>query len=389
MENRSEYWNPHTLLYRFLAEARRLWELEATVPCITTIQAGVVFSVVHNLCGLDEIGQAYRINSIALAHQLRLFEPIYDTNDRTRSGKIYTAWMLFCWEALVAFSFMQPPLLEDPLPMLPPSPVKDPGWYGEVWLKYPSSPTLLPLHFAHVFESRARFRIIMNRFCTAAYTDPGGVGVPLEEAYALHTELAKWYQDLPEPLHPRNIVLPAHLQLHMYYHHLHLTIFEPLLNTHTTIEPSPQKIVAESYRRLQTLFRLYYLRHGYEAMDLFIVIPLMFTGVKCLDAIDDNAPPAELETLRATLVLVASGLYTQRKNHYLAEALYRVVRARMRPQEAELLKMAADLDDEKGVQQQQLKHKVRSHWPVSVIKRKEDLDSQILANLVKSLHVHA
>ncbi|GAM83838.1 hypothetical protein ANO11243_018280 [Dothideomycetidae sp. 11243] len=273
MDNRAEYWNPHTLLYRFFAEARRLWELEATEPCITTVQAGVVFNVVYNLCGLDEIGQVYRINSIALAYQLRLFEPIFDANDRTRRGKIYTAWMLFSWEA-------------------------------------------------------------------------------------------------------------------MYYHHLLLTIFEPLLDSPTSNEPSPQKITAESDRRLQTLFRLYYLRHGYEAMDFFIVIPLMFTSVKCLDAIDRTPPPPELETLRATLVLVASGLYTQRKNHYLAEVLYRVVRARMRPQEAELLKMAAGLDEE-GEQQLLLRQKVRSHWPVSVIRKKEDLDSQILANLVKSLRVHA
>src|ERR1700760_3508757 len=105
----------------------------------------------------------------------------------------------------------------------------------------------------------------------------------------------------------------------MYYHHLILTIFEPLLDTKTNQEPSPQQIVADSKRCLQTLIRLYYLRHGYEAMDLFIVIPLMLAASDCLDAINERTPAYKLESLRSTLLLVGKGLYHQRKNHYLAE----------------------------------------------------------------------
>lgn len=83
-----------------MAEAKRLWELEYKVPRLTTIQAGIIFNVFHNLCGLDEIGQAYRINAYALAHDMRLFDgPIQDANARVRRGKIYTAWALYSWEA--------------------------------------------------------------------------------------------------------------------------------------------------------------------------------------------------------------------------------------------------------------------------------------------------
>lgn len=108
----------------------------------------------------------------------------------------------------------------------------------------------------------------------------------------------------------------------MYYHHLILAIFKPLLDVKTNQVPSPQGVVDKSNRYLQTLIRLYYLHHGYKAMDLFIVIPLMLSAYDCIDAIDEQTPATELESLQSTLILVAKGLYNQRRNHYLAEALF-------------------------------------------------------------------
>lgn len=97
--NRAEYWNPETLHYRFLAEAKRLWELEANEPRVTTIQAGVIFSVIHNVCGLDEVGKAYRIQAVALSHKLSLFDRTMGGPDgRIRHGRAYAAWALYIWE---------------------------------------------------------------------------------------------------------------------------------------------------------------------------------------------------------------------------------------------------------------------------------------------------
>lgn len=120
-ENRAEYWNPHTLTYRFLAEAKRLWELEAPVPRITTMQAGIVFSVIYNLCGLDEIGQPYRIHAVALARELRLFDgTAKGQSGRMRNGRAFAAWTLFNWETYVRLSSaLGLPLI---ISGLPPSP---------------------------------------------------------------------------------------------------------------------------------------------------------------------------------------------------------------------------------------------------------------------------
>lgn len=87
-------------MYRFLAEAKRLWELEARTPRITTIQAGILLNVVYNLCGLDGIGQAYRLQAIVLANELHLFDKtIKEDRPPMRLALAFTAWSLFNWES--------------------------------------------------------------------------------------------------------------------------------------------------------------------------------------------------------------------------------------------------------------------------------------------------
>ncbi|KAF4873399.1 Nitrogen assimilation transcription factor nirA [Colletotrichum siamense] len=268
--NRVEYWNPNTLGYRFLAEAKRLWELQASEPRVTTIQAGILFSVFHNLCGLDEIGQPYRIHGVNLARKLRLFsKSSCGNNDSKRKGWAYTAWALYNWETI-------------------------------------------------------------------------------------------------------------------YYYHLLLMIYEPLLAARKGRDAALQKVVADAKKYLQTLIRLYYLRHGYEAMDLFLVIPLMLTGYDCINAILEEKSEHQIEILRSTLILVAKGLQNQRRNHYLAEALFRVIRGRMRPQEVALLRSSMTFDDDQEMEKHDMVQAVRSHWPVSIVKKQEEVDDHILTHLVES-----
>ena len=210
--NRAEYWNPHTLLYRFTAEAKRLWELEASKPRITTIHAGILLHIIYNFCGLDEIGQAYRIQATALAYRLRLYSAETEqTNDRIERGWAFTAWALYAWDSLVGFSFCSVPLLETPPSPLLPDPMKNSQWYGEVMLQYPLVNHLLPTNFGHVFKARCEFRVIMNTYCRMAYST--GPPMSLSGAQKLHSSLRAWYDELPACLSPKAIVLPHHLQL--------------------------------------------------------------------------------------------------------------------------------------------------------------------------------
>lgn len=102
--DRAEYWNPKTLGYSFAAEAKRLWELESAYSRLTTIQAGIIFNVFYNLCGLDEVGKSYRTQAVDMAEEIRLFDSPLDeqTEDprtiRLQKGRVFLAWSLFNWE---------------------------------------------------------------------------------------------------------------------------------------------------------------------------------------------------------------------------------------------------------------------------------------------------
>lgn len=382
MSNRVEYWNPNNLLYRFTAEAKRLWELEAKVPRITTIQAGIIFTVFHNLCGVDEIGKPYRLQAVFLAHQLRIFDTaVADRCKRLQRGREYTAWALYNWETLSAFSFMIAPVIKKPPVWALPDPLKDPSWYGETWVRYPLNHGLLPLNMGQVLRERCQFRIIMNEYCNAAYS---GYKIDLDLAYHFHGRLQSWYHELPESLIPKRIVLPGHLQLHISYHHLILTIFEPLLDEANTRGYPPPHIVSSAKKNIQTLVRLYFLRHGFEAMDLFMVIPLVMIGFESANLINHETPADEIESLRAILILVAQGLYHQRRNHYLAQVLFRVIRGKMRKQEIRLLESSMALGLGDVDRDSELAVAVRSEWPVTTVKKQEEIESRVLSNLVKS-----
>lgn len=88
--------------------------------------------------------------------------------------------------------------------------------------------------------------------------------------------------------------------------------------------------------------------------------------------------------IRSTLILVVMGLFTQRKNHYLANALFHVIRGRMRPVEVALFRSIGNVDAEQIDGRSHMAQAVRSHWPVSVVKKKEDVEKHVLKNLVES-----
>lgn len=179
-----------------------------------------------------------------------------------------------------------------------------------------------------------------------------------------------------------NVGTSTYPLLSAYYHHLIITLFRPLLdgdNFHRGL--SPRRIVDDASKNLQTIVRLYYLRHGFDAMDFFLMHPLALAAYDCIDLIDEHTPPSQLETLRSTLILVAKGIHSQRKNHHLADALFRVVRGRMRPAEASLFKGVIDVDEvDTSPEMEQM---VKSHWPITVVKGKEDAEAFELEKLVK------
>ncbi|KAI8663033.1 hypothetical protein LRP88_07241 [Fusarium phalaenopsidis] len=380
--DRAEYWNPQTLLYRFLAEAKRLWELEADTPRVTTAQAGVILNTLHNICGLDKFGRAYTTHALSLAHTLRLFDDTEEVQDqRTRDGRRFTAWVLYNYETLTAYHFMHPPTLKHPPRVALPDPLRDPRWYGEVWLKYPLETTLFPAHFGQFFKARCRFLQIMNKVCEVYFAD--GAHVTLDQANAFYTQFRNWQYSLPDCLKPRFIVYPGHFNLHLYHQNLIMTLYERFVPQPVSQSPSPQEIVSLATKHLLTLIRIYYLRHGFNETDVFICQPLALVAFMCLDTIDKQTNDFDLEATRSTLFLAAKGLRDQARSHYVAESLFQVVKGRMRPEELNLMRGIASIEDVHDTGTRGPMQAVHSVWPVDIMSKSDDIEANSLSNLVE------
>ena len=90
---------PDSLGYRFLAEARRLLDLDFAAPTVTTVQASAIVNLTLNVNGIDEIGWWYLRMSLDMAKTLDLFSIPEDSDSEWRMVAIVTAWGLFNWQA--------------------------------------------------------------------------------------------------------------------------------------------------------------------------------------------------------------------------------------------------------------------------------------------------
>lgn len=91
-----QYWNPQSLSYQFLAEARRLWEIETAKPTLTTLQAAIVLYFLYSYFAQDQIGKPFLVKAMAIAEDMQLFRAgVHHESRDIRIAREYTAWCLF------------------------------------------------------------------------------------------------------------------------------------------------------------------------------------------------------------------------------------------------------------------------------------------------------
>lgn len=116
------------------------------------------------------------------------------------------------------YYFLKAPLLahapECPLP----DAQTDAKFYGEIWLRYPHTDGLTPLHFPDLFRTWASLRVLVNQISVEIFhvlPAPDEPPRSLSRAKFLYFQRAldAWYQNLPESLKPNTIVLPCHIRI--------------------------------------------------------------------------------------------------------------------------------------------------------------------------------
>ncbi|KXJ88330.1 putative zinc finger protein [Microdochium bolleyi] len=395
--NRAEFWNPSTYGYRFLAEARRLWEIAQTGNDLTTIQAGMVFHIIYNLNGADRLGYVYTIRACQMAHEIGLFKRsglFY--KQRLRNARDFTAWNLFLFQSLCSFTFYRAPILKETPDVPLPSPLEDPKWYGELLLRYPLSQTPYNANFAQYFNARIEYEKIMNDLGVRLFTSkPGTRPLSATETAEFYLRFRGWYHQLPGSLSPRNIVLSCALKLHMRYHHELLGILTSMLTAETPGSPaavfaeqagqSPHQLFLHSKICLETLLRVYYLRHGFEYLDAYLIAFLstgVFMSIRDMELSSSSSSDKLLE-MRSTVILLSKGVYDQGSSLFLGKLLFRLIRSRIRAEDLDALQRFAKFDDAELARQEEHLEQATSQWPVDIVSKTDNPDVQRLSLLLQ------
>lgn len=262
---------------------------------------------------------------------------------------------------------MKPPLLKAPPKVPLPDPLEQPQWYGELWVRYPLSQSRSPTYHGLLFKAKADFWKIMNDYSLLTLSQhryPTKLSV--HQIFAFYDRLRAWLDALPEPLTARRIVLPHQLKLHMHYNHILIDLFTPVLSytgsDGVQFAETPHDICSRAAAHLETLVRLYYLRHGFDAFDCFLLHFLGFLNHMTMRAIEASTDAETLESHRSTLMLLMKGIHGQSRCHFVGKAILRLQASLMRPEDVELLKHFVEIEENQVIYGP-LEHVIHTDWP--------------------------
>ncbi|EOA89630.1 uncharacterized protein SETTUDRAFT_103856 [Exserohilum turcica Et28A] len=381
IENRFRYWEPDGLGYRFLAEAKRIWEMQTINRKnrnLASVQAALVINIIYNIYGLDKLGTPFGLQGLAIALDLRLFDGNADVkSERVRNARNFTAWCLF---NIDRYEFLRPPFLTKPPSYELPDPSTNAVWYSEIWTRYPLSPTLSPTYYGHIFKATSEFRVILSELCHASFSTASKL--PTDKAMLFVSRLLTWYKNLPTVLLPKYIVLPAHFLIHLDYQITLMIVCQPYSNDKWENGLVPKDIIANAERDINVLIRLYYFRHGFEDAHLYLTSPLSKLGFMSLNSIHERMTHQELDYARSSLLLALKGLREQGRNYYIVRTIYHIIKNQLRPEESRLLQGLEDRETEYD-KDPGLVGEIQSAWTPTVFDISEDPSATELSKLAK------
>ncbi|EGS18031.1 uncharacterized protein CTHT_0060450 [Thermochaetoides thermophila DSM 1495] len=387
----AEHWNPKSFCYQFLAEARRLFDIDAEeerpvrLPDeqdadwhrrlveweqrrLCTIQAAILINLIQNINGADKIGWRVTVRALELAREIKLFdEPPEYYGPEMVIVRTYTAWACYCWQSLSTFFYLRPPLIKDPPKALLPDPIENPQWYGELWIAYPGSTHRFPTYHGLSFKAKCEFWRIITEIGSIMFAgDRSPIVMPLKQTLHYVNRLRDWLHGLPEPLSPSKIVFPQHLKLHLGYYYMLIEVISPIIGCTEVdgvpLNPTPYDLYLEAVNCHETLIRIHYLRHGFEGFDTFMLHFLGFNNHLAIRAVETSQGSSYLEPRRSSVILFAKGIHEFSQALFIAKAILKLQVGRMQASEAELLRRELEIEPEE-VAYGPMEQTVQSDWP--------------------------
>ncbi|KAJ6200931.1 hypothetical protein J3E72DRAFT_183420, partial [Bipolaris maydis] len=275
--------HPESLTYKFLAEARRLWDLELTgKPQIITIQAALALSMTYAFNSLDELSTFFLKQAITMGDHMHLFDASNPEEDpKMAEARLFTAWKVFSWQTMFDYSYFRELHIKDPLQTS----------YGEIWVQYPHDQNLTPLNLRYYMRAEARLSTVINELGCLCF-GRSRRSLNTSEILAFERKLDAWEEAQPDILQPERLVMPLHFSL--YFVH-----YDPWLI------PAITRLGNDANRLLE----------GGPGED-----------------------PANLDGYRPTIILCAKALESQAQNIHIATSLGIQLYSVIKPQTLQLIR---------------------------------------------------
>jgi hypothetical protein len=182
----------------------------------------------------------------------------------------------------------------------------------------------------------------------------------------------------------------------MEYYNTLINIYQPIVNeafeqskrltapkSIETLEDHPKHIVAHAKMCFETIARLYYLRHGFEGFDSYMMFFLIHLANISMEALRANPRPSVIEAIRATALLSLKGINDQASSYCAAEAAFLVMEKLLDP--ADIIRLRAYLSPNEAVKDPTaIQDLVNSKWPIPIIYADSDPKLSFLETLVKN-----
>ncbi|KAJ6213211.1 hypothetical protein PSV09DRAFT_2369802 [Bipolaris maydis] len=317
-----------SLTYKFLAEARRIWDVELTgKPQITTIQAALVLSMTYAFNSLDELSTFFLEQAVTMGHHMHLFDASNPEEDpKMAEARLFTAWKVFSWQTMFDYSYFRELHIKDPLQTS----------YGEIWVQYPHDQNLTPLNLRYYMRAEARLSTVINELGCLCF-GRSRRSLNTSEILAFERKLDAWEEAQPDILQPERL-----------YYQTIIALMQLLLANSSNkgtdyglgVVETPYAIMRASEIMLESLIRLYYMRHSFVHYDPWLIPAITRLGNDANRLLEGGPgeDPANLDGYRPTIILCAKALESQAQNIHIATSLGIQLYSVIKPQTLQLIR---------------------------------------------------
>lgn len=136
-------------------------------------------------------------------------------------------------------------------------------------------------------------------------------------------------------------------------------------------------VLLQTKLHLETIIRLYHLRHSFEHLDLFMIAPIhalfLLTAEEVANGDDTNQ-----DARRSTLLICAIAAHRQGQSHFLGQTVLQILCGMMRPEDLVLLERIAKIPHETAQAVVDHARDIHSLWPASTTSIASDPDEHRL-----------